>query len=525
MARATARPPLTAAREWMHRHPFDAGFFGGALVSLALYLFIAQGGFPLSSRLGSREHYYTVEAIGMLHGRLWVPRHALTFECFMDRGHCYGYFGITPALLRLPAVALFGPGVKTNSFELVYFTLGFLTLAAAAWWLSRQLVDLWAGTATPRPLRAIGLIAGFAGLGATPLIFLASRPTVYEEAILWGVAFGLLALAAALSFWRRPRWSVAAVIVLADLAGICARPTTGASGMVATGILGLWLLGEAWRRRRGQSRGGIAGLRRPALLGMCLLAGAALAASSASLVSFAKFHTVSPPYTGQILLRGEASRIAPFTHFAGINGAVIPSHVLSTMLPKALKLVAGRPYVLLGEYRPIAVWPAHRGDLVWEPNSSVPDALPFSLLGLLAGLGIVGAAVWRWRKSKGRDRVAEGSSLVLLSGLAALVAGLAFPGDTYRYLADWLPVLVPTMVVALAWVAARRERWRGRAWARIAALLVGLALAAQVFIQLSLAVQSGLTTDRLFKPHCSGRLNPYGVVGTFFCPTHPVGKI
>ncbi|MGH2717620.1 MAG: hypothetical protein ACRDJU_03430, partial [Actinomycetota bacterium] len=366
------------------RHPFGAGFMGGALLSLALYLFIAQGGFPMASRLGSREHYYTVEAIGLLHGRLWVPKQALSFECFMDRGHCYGYFGITPALLRVPLVALLGPGVKNNLFELAYFTLGFLAIAAAAWWLSSQLVSLWAGRAGRRALGAVGLVAGFAGLGATPLIFLASRPTVYEEAILWGVAFGMLALAAALSFWRFPRWWMAALLLVCDLLGILARPTVGASGMLATGILGLWLLLEAWRQRRGSLRLGIHGLRAPALLGVCLIVGGVVAIASASLVSFAKFHTVSPPYTDQLLLKGEPSRIAPFTHFAGLNGGVIPSHVVSTLLPKALKLEATRPYVLLGEYRPIPVWPAHAADLVWEPTSSVTDALPFSLLGLLA---------------------------------------------------------------------------------------------------------------------------------------------
>ncbi|HWD09683.1 MAG TPA: hypothetical protein VHA57_11395, partial [Actinomycetota bacterium] len=424
-----AKPPFTAARDWFRRHPFDAGFLVGAAVSLALYLFIAQGGFPLASRLKTREHYYTAEAIGLLHGRLWVPKQALTFECFMDRGHCYGYFGITPTLLRVPVVTLFGPGVKTDITEFAYFTLGFCLIAAAAWWLSRQLVVLWAAEPAGRPFGIAGVVAGFAGLGATPLIFLASRPTVYEEAILWGVAFALIALAAALSFCRRPRWSMAVVLVVADALGILARPTVGATGLVATGVLALWMLIDAGRRRTGRGAKVVEALRRPALVAVFLIAGAGVAAVSASAVSILKFHTVSPPYRDQLLLLGRASRIAPFTHFAGVNGAVIPTHLLSTMLPKALKLVAGRPYVLLGEYRPIAVWPAHRADLVWEPTSSVPDALPFSLLGLLGGLGVVVAAGWRAgvlraRAARRRDRnpALEGSALVMASALAALVA-------------------------------------------------------------------------------------------------------
>jgi hypothetical protein len=514
-------PPITALRQWLRRSPFDAGFLIGGLFSLALYAFVAEGGFPLASRIGHREHYYTVAALGLLHGRLWVPRSALTFECFIVRGHCYGYFGIAPTLFRLPLAALFGPGIKDNRTELAFFLLGFFVLAGGTWWIARQLVALWAPAAGSGPLTWMGLLTGLAGLGATPLIFLVSRPLVYEEAILWGVAFGTVALGAAISLWRRPRASIVAVLLAADVLGMLSRPTSGASGLPATLLLGAWLLLEARRRRRGRGSGLTA--RRPLALGLCLIAGTGLAAVSASGVNYAKFHAFSPPYPDQLLLEGKASHIAPFSHFAGLNLAVLPTRIVAELRPDAIRLPSHRPFVAFGEFRPLIVWPAKPIDIVWEPMSSVTDTLPFDLLAALIGAGVVVGAGWRRWRSQRPDPALAITAIVAASALAALVVDMAFPGQTFRYLVDWLPALVIGLTIGLARVIGRPSVPRRRAAA--VAVVTALLLGAQLFVQLSFAVQSGLTSDRAFRPHCSGSLNPYGPVGTLFCPVHLKGNI
>jgi hypothetical protein len=184
----------------------------------------AGGGFPLASRAGGREHYYTAAAIALLHGRLYVPHTFIGSECFKVHGHCYGYFGITPSLLRLPAVVIAGnSATNSNAFEAAFYILGFLTIAAAFWWLARQLVEWWAPALRPNRARAVGFLGSVSGLGAAPLIFLVGRPLVYEEAILWGVAFAAVALAASVSVFRRPRSLTIVTLVVADLLAVSAR--------------------------------------------------------------------------------------------------------------------------------------------------------------------------------------------------------------------------------------------------------------------------------------------------------------
>ena len=51
-------------------------------------------------------NFYDYQADAWLHGRWDVPEPALGGEAFVVDGKIYGYFGPTPALLRLPLVAL-----------------------------------------------------------------------------------------------------------------------------------------------------------------------------------------------------------------------------------------------------------------------------------------------------------------------------------------------------------------------------------------------------------------------------------
>lgn len=505
-----ATPPLTALRRWVGRRPFDAWFLAGALLSEVLFAWLGQGGFPLAARSGAREHYYTVAALALLHGHLWVPRSALTFECFMVRNRCYGYFGIAPSLLRLPLVALQGAGAQNNITEFVFFNLGFLVAAAGAWWISRQLVALWAPGAGRRANAVMGFCAAIAGAGATPLLFLVTRPLVYEEAILWGAAFAAVALGAAISLWLHPRRATLVVLLLADLLGVLSRPTSGASGLLATVVLGLWYLRSARRRKP------VPGVLKPAVWGLCLVVGAGLAAVSSSAVAYAKFHSPSPPYKDQLLLAGDPVRIATFEHFAGLNAAVLPTKLWSTLRPNSLKLLRATPHVALGEFHAPLIWPAKRTDVVWEPTASVSDVLPFSVAVAIAGVAFLGADLLRWRKARGPDPALAVSVTVLASALAALVVGLMFVGQTYRYLGDWVPVFVVADAIGMACFVTRfRARRRRFAVLTVVALLL---LAGQVFIQGGLAVENGLWTGGFDRPHCSGALNPYGVVGKFFCP-------
>src|SRR5678816_2232966 len=51
--------------------------------------------------------FYDAYARSILHGHLDVPRSAIGTEAFTFEGKTYGYFGIAPALLRIPLVLVF----------------------------------------------------------------------------------------------------------------------------------------------------------------------------------------------------------------------------------------------------------------------------------------------------------------------------------------------------------------------------------------------------------------------------------
>ena len=188
--------------------------------------------------------FYRAQAESMLGGHLDVPREAIKSECFDYNGACYGYFGVTPSLIRLPFIGI-----------LRYFQSGltpvFLGVAVLlAYWSAVRFVEQSVPTleadAASRWL-TIGYHASAVlalGPGGT-LIFL-TRPAVYEEAAAWGIAFFLLALIR-VSAWVRTRatrdllWAILLAVLAAN-----ARLTFA----VACIVLGALVVMFAWRSGR-----------------------------------------------------------------------------------------------------------------------------------------------------------------------------------------------------------------------------------------------------------------------------------
>ncbi|HWD71549.1 MAG TPA: hypothetical protein VG779_03395, partial [Actinomycetota bacterium] len=293
----------------------------------------------------------------------------------IHRTKCIGYFGITPALLRLPVALFLHSGAKFPHYlEPTYWVLGFSVTALGAWWISRQLVDLWAPAMGRRRRKLVGFVAAGSCLGATPLLYLIGRPLVYEEAILWAVAFSAVALGAVMSMWRRPRLSTLIVLLVADVLAVSARPTVGSSALFATVVLGWRLLAL----NRAQSRLSGEPSRRFARWGVALMVGAVLAFASSPAVLYLKFGTFSPPYQFQIATFADKAMLAAVDHPGGINPAVLPTKLLSVLRPDSLHVLARPPYVALGESRPTVLWPARPADVRWEPTSSLTATMPFS---------------------------------------------------------------------------------------------------------------------------------------------------
>jgi hypothetical protein len=399
---------------------------------------------------------------------------------------------------------------NSNAFESVFYLLGFLTIAAGFWWLARQLVELWAPALRPNRARAVGFLASVSGLGAAPLVFLVGRPLVYEEAILWGVAFAAVALAASVSVFRRPRPLTIVTLVVADLLAVSARPTVGYSAVFATLVLGGALI--RFPEKLGARQPG-----RATRWGLFLLVGAVVAVLSAPAVLYAKFGRLSPPYRDDIAVSGQPDMLKAVSHPLGIDPVVLPTKLFSLLRPDSLSIMGHPPYVELGEMNPTLVWPAKEADVkvIWERTSSLTATLPFSFAAMLVGLVAIGLAAKRWWSSRQGDPALFITALVLVSAVGAMVSELVFPGQTYRYLADWLPTLYVGVPVGLSVVAAGLP---DRALSRGVLAVACLLLACQAVIQTAVAIENSLLTGGEAAAICRGPRDPFGLLGTIFCP-------
>src|SRR5215218_2526304 len=79
-----------------------------AMIPLVFY-FTSRGTWdPRNENLESSwsAGFFQAQAASMLHGRLDVKPSDIIGECFDRDARCYGYFGVTPSLLRIPVIGL-----------------------------------------------------------------------------------------------------------------------------------------------------------------------------------------------------------------------------------------------------------------------------------------------------------------------------------------------------------------------------------------------------------------------------------
>src|SRR5215470_16076828 len=69
---------------------------------LVLCWFVTLGDWDFFPPAGMLEEFYDAQAQSLLEGHIDVPADAIGPEAFVHGGKSYGYFGPTPALLRLP---------------------------------------------------------------------------------------------------------------------------------------------------------------------------------------------------------------------------------------------------------------------------------------------------------------------------------------------------------------------------------------------------------------------------------------
>jgi len=405
-----------------HTHAPHAWFLGTAAVCGLAFTWVVTGGtfrFIFPEVFGS---FYDYQAVSFLQGRLDVPEPAVSAEAFIFAGKYYGYFGPTPALLRIP-FALFevGFGQLSRSFMLAYY----LASLAAVYALLIQASRLLSGRISWPARVDVVLLVASAGLGSS-LFFPSSRAYIYHEAILCGVAFALWSVWCSLRWVSLPTGRAWIPALLLGTLSVHARPPVGLFALTVLGCAAAALL---WQNRS-------AGLRawsRPIAIGIFSVLGV-LSFNGLSYLKFKSFEGAPLKYHIQYdparlaVIEGRNFHASNFRY--NFDGYVWrPNFLFRPVFPYFY--IHGRDP---NEY------PGSKIDVA-EPTLALPYTMP-----AIVFLAVVGGALALVRWPASRTTLAI-FAVALLPMSAALFTAIAI---SQRYTADFIPALFVAAAFGLA---------------------------------------------------------------------------
>lgn len=391
-----------------------------ALVLVPLYelILVSRGGTALFQEV-SLGHVFNAMALNLLELRFDIDPAVIENEAFFRDGRTYTYFGIFPALLRLPLVPFLDIATLPLSRLSLWLalTVGSLAQLAAATCAFRNAPQGPARDAIESRLLLAAALSG-------PPILLAFAGTLFDEAGSWGWALAACYCAVALHGLTRPAgFTTGLLCAMAALAGCCmlARTTVGVGVALSLVLLCLVLAARV---------DGLRGVWRQALTRRFLAPALILAAFAAVLAAINQARWGTPFSIGdvrlQLLMIAEyPDRLWRIDHYGHFN-------------------IRRLGYTLLYYFFPIWAVPVQGGllfegrirelfDLFEMPPTSFLITEPLTML--LAGMGA-------WALLRGRFAgAARGPAAALVTGLCfapALMLTAWFVA--YRYRLDFAPL-------------------------------------------------------------------------------------
>lgn len=398
------------------------------MVPLVLY-FTSLGTWDITTQRddgGWSGGFFKAQAESMLQKRLDVRPADIQAECFQRRRRCYGYFGLTPSIVRLPVIGVLRTweSAATPLFLVIAVILAY---GAALRLVQRGVATLPDGAFSPALALGYSALAALALGPASALLFVV-RPAVFEEAVAWGVAFFLLAVNHVWSWCTRTSRSLLAAVVF-GVAAANARPTAA----TACGVLGLFAAAWCWKHR-------LARRHLVAACGLCLLPGL-----TASGVFWLKLRTPVPSVALNSQVQEAPHWKAILERNGGRSGGLIflPTAVTAYFRPDAIRRQPEWPYF---DFRfppePIRwVPPLPRNGAYIERVASLTSTMPWPLIvTLLVTIVLVNRArVRRPSRDDGDDSLLAAGLLVGALAMGALTVTTV--GITNRYLADFYPLM------------------------------------------------------------------------------------
>ena len=170
----------------------------------------------------------------LLQGDFAVDPDAIRLEAFVKDGKTYAYFGITPALLRLPLL----PFRDFATIDITPLSIVLATCVAAYFKCASLLLVRRLGNESPAQTALYGVLVLSILIGGPQVQFL--KAMIYQEVICWAMALTSAFMYCALRGLLLPqRFSTPLLVTLACLAGVAllTRVTAGIGLYAALGLL------------------------------------------------------------------------------------------------------------------------------------------------------------------------------------------------------------------------------------------------------------------------------------------------
>lgn len=374
--------------------------------------------------------FFDHQADALLRGDLALADDVIGLEAFVVDGRDQMYFGLFPALLRVPVLAVsdrwFGQLTLVSSF------VAWLLFVLAAWALTDRAVTRAGVDTTARPARWTLVAWKVTVALGTPMLMLAGPAWVFSEAIMWGVATCVFVQYRLFRELEEPcarhQWWLGGALLLAVLN----RPTFGLGCVVVTAAVVAW---RAIRARRVDAS-------------TYRLAGLVVAATAVFVTpNVARFGRVlGPPMELQRLSQFDARRMQMLDYTGGdyIDLRYVPTNLLAYVRPDGLSVSGRFPFVDAPEQIPTLV-----GGVIHDITYRTPSLVAVTpLLVALAVVGVVVTVVHTVRTRR-LDPPARHLAVAAATGAPAAAALFVWGFIAPRYLADFVPVLLPLAVAGL----------------------------------------------------------------------------
>jgi hypothetical protein len=369
--------------------------------------------------------YEQIQSI--LSGKLHVSSESLPGECNYFNDKCFGYFGLTPSLLRLPFLGFSHQESLTTMFVIVAISLSLIG--------SFFVFDLiWMNFANRMEKPEVKLHYFLTAVSLIPanLAIQLAFPSGYWEAISWGVAFSIWGVYFILRFTILNSGNSLIFATLLFVLAANSRPTFALIPLTFVVLLLVANPKDLWNK-----------------LNLRILALGLMPISTMMLIFWLKFRVLIP----SLDLNEQVPESSGWAKIYSINGnqdsspIFITSNLWGYLRPDSLTF-ANFPTINLAipEVRPFKfLWPLPEGGLYSEPTASLTNITPLAVLSLFF-ICIVFSRNSRLKKRvyvDTRNKLKDFALLrMLLASASSILVTSMFAFNSNRYLGDFVPITI-----------------------------------------------------------------------------------